>query len=669
MKSSLNRLSKESSLYLLQHAENPVHWFPWGEEAFEKAKSENKLVLISIGYSSCHWCHVMERECFEDVEVAEVMNRYFVCIKVDREERPDVDQIYMNALQLMSGQGGWPLNCFTLADGRPIYGGTYFPKERWISVLQHLNALFNDELEKVKTYAEKLTHGIQLSDQIIPDEKHEFSLGLLNETISKWRTRWDQIEGGPNHAPKFPLPNNYQFLLRYGCITNDASVLSHVKLTLDKMAKGGIYDQLGGGFMRYSTDMIWKVPHFEKMLYDNAQLISLYSEAYRYFKDEHYKEIIKETISFCKREWWRDGAFYASTDADSEGVEGKFYVWTKNEFEKLTTEKYPWAKDYYNLNSLGYWEDDFYILLRRENDEYWAKKNKCSVSEFKSQVKELKAVLLSSRQNRIFPVTDTKQITSWNAMMLSALCDAWKALSDPEYLEMAVELAHTILRKALRSDGGLNHLLSEEGTIINGFLEDYAAAIEAFISLFEISSDVTWLKRAETWMKYTLQYFYDSSSHLFYFTSSFDRQLIARKTEFTDNVTPSPNSSLAKSLYYLSVYLDIPDYLEKAQLMLKTVAGQAVSYGAGFSNWLQLYLNRVYSSYELVITGNQYKEQLTEFFTEYYPQVRVAAALDASELTLFKNRFKKNQSLLYLCQNNSCKLPVETMQEIFSQLK
>ncbi|MDZ7848883.1 MAG: DUF255 domain-containing protein [Owenweeksia sp.] len=369
MSTSKNNLNQESSPYLLQHANNPVHWQPWGDEAFEKARAENKLVIISIGYSSCHWCHVMAHECFEDSAVAELMNKNFVSIKVDREERPDVDQIYMTALQLMSGRGGWPLNVVTLPDGRPVWGGTYLPKDSWMQALQQLHKIHGQNPEKMEEYASRLTEGIQQAELVQLNESDpDFSRADADSMFHNWQADFDREEGGPNHAPKFPLPNNYEFLLQYGHLSEKNQALAQVVLTLNKMAWGGIYDQVGGGFARYSTDARWIVPHFEKMLYDNAQLISLYAKAYQKFNDAQYASIVRESITWLDREMTGpDGEFYAALDADSEGEEGKFYVWSEAELQQIIPDaQWDDFTDYYNLTK-GRWEE--HIILVRSGVE------------------------------------------------------------------------------------------------------------------------------------------------------------------------------------------------------------------------------------------------------------------------------------------------------------
>ncbi|WP_157624332.1 thioredoxin domain-containing protein, partial [Sunxiuqinia dokdonensis] len=434
-----NELIYETSPYLLQHAHNPVNWMPWGDKALSQARRENKLLLISIGYAACHWCHVMEHESFEDPEVARVMNQHFVCIKVDREERPDVDQIYMSAVQLMTQRGGWPLNAIALPDGRPIWGGTYFQKEVWINALEQIQAYHHQNPERTLEYAERLSEGIRESN-LVPISKNSqlVELDQLKEAVQRWKPNFDRQEGGSQGAPKFMMPNNLQFLLRWAHQANDLETQDHVENTLDKMAMGGIYDQLGGGFARYSTDTQWKVPHFEKMLYDNAQLLSVYAQAFQKTQKPLYHEVVEQTIEFLKRELLSpENGFYSSLDADSEGEEGKFYVWQKSELQDLLGDDFPLFSDYYQVNETGYWEEGNYILLRKQVDETFAKKHELSLEELKQKISKWHKILLPAREQRIRPGLDDKILTSWNALAISGLVDAYQAFGNAEYLELA----------------------------------------------------------------------------------------------------------------------------------------------------------------------------------------------------------------------------------------
>jgi len=515
-----NHLINESSPYLLQHAHNPVDWYPWGEEALKKAKDENKILLISIGYAACHWCHVMEHESFENEEVAKLMNEYFVPIKVDREERPDIDQIYMSAVQLMTGSGGWPLNCFALPDGRPFYGGTYFPKQNWLTILQKVYDEYKTNPAKVEEFANKLTTGVKQSELIsYNSQAPAFSISLLDETVEKWANNFDNKEGGPNRAPKFPIPNNYHFLLRYYYHKQDQEILDHVLLTLNKMAFGGIYDQLGGGFARYSTDKVWKAPHFEKMLYDNGQLVSLYSEAYQLTKDPLYKQIVYETIEFIQRELTSpEFGFYSSLDADSEGEEGKFYVWTRNELEEILGDDESLFSEYYNVTYNGNWEHYNNILLRKKTDKQFADKHKISVKELRQKLTSAKEAVFKVRSKRIRPGLDDKILTEWNALMLKGYVDAYRAFNDDKFLKIALKNAKFIVENMM--DGSrLDRNFKNGKSTINGYLSDYSFTIEAFIALYEATFDEAWLMKAKELMDYAIKHFYDAGSNMFYFTS------------------------------------------------------------------------------------------------------------------------------------------------------
>ena len=665
-----NKLIEETSPYLLQHAHNPVDWYPWGEEALNKAKEENKLLLISIGYSSCHWCHVMEHESFEDSTVAALMNEKFVSIKIDREERPDIDQIYMSAIQLMTGRGGWPLNCFALPDGRPIYGGTYYPKAQWMQLLNDLPATYQQEPQKVLEYAENLTKGVQNSELVELNTKPaSFVQKQLDELVAKWSLSFDNKEGGPNRAPKFPIPNNYEYLLKHAVIQDNEDVKNHVFLTLDKMALGGIYDQAGGGFARYSTDIKWKVPHFEKMLYDNAQLLSLYSKAYQLSKKQLYADVVAETIAFLEREMMSsDGAFYSALDADSEGEEGKFYVWNKQELDSILGEDMDLATKLYNINSQGLWEHGNYILLRDLDDEQYAEKHKLDLAELRTAKERIKSKLMARREARIRPGLDDKSLTSWNALLISGLCHSYDAFGNEKWLQHAERLAELILTKCKRDDGGLFHNYKSGQASINGYLEDYSFMIEGLLDLYQVTFKESYLKEAQALADYTLAHFSDERSGMFFFTSDIDPPLIARKTEVTDNVIPASNSSMAKGLFLLGHLNYNEKFLEIAEQMLNNVANKMETYPAGYSNWAQLMLGFTKPYQEIVITGEGALVKRKEFGQHFIPNRAFLGAKKSSDLPLLEGKFF-DSTTIFVCQNRTCQLPVEEVSEALQQLK
>ena len=656
-----NALINESSPYLLQHAHNPVNWLPWGDAAFDKAKKENKLVLISIGYSSCHWCHVMEHESFENETVAKLMNDYFVCIKVDREERPDVDQIYMTAVQLMTGSGGWPLNCFTLPDARPVFGGTYYPKDQWTSILKNLYTTYTEDPQKMLDYADNLTTGIQQSELIeSPASPSLFTINKLDELAKIWKPNFDIKNGGMNRAPKFPIPNNYDYLMQYGHYKKDQDILNQVDLTLTKMAHGGIYDQIGGGFSRYSTDMKWKAPHFEKMMYDNAQLVSLYSKAYQRTKNPLYKNIVYETLNWVEREMTtKEGAFYSALDADSEGEEGKFYVWSKSELkETLTDSEYVTLKDYYEINPKGLWEGH-YILLRDGEKEY-------SEDEY-SKLKPITEKLLLKRAKRIRPGLDDKALTAWNAMMLNGYCEAYSVFNDTKFLDAALKNAKWLLKKQTKKDGSLFHTFKNGESKIDGFLDDYAFTITAYLALYEVTFDEKWLTEAKKLTDYSITHFEDEKSGMFYFTSNSGGSLIARKMEINDNVIPASNSQMAIVLFKLGTLLNNKTYISKSKQMLSNVYDDMTSYPSGYSNWSILALNLTNPFYEVAITGDEWSTKLTELNSHYIPNKLIMGGTK-SDLELLEGKFL-NETTLFVCQHGSCQMPTSKTSVAVSQMK
>ncbi|HEY1041078.1 MAG TPA: thioredoxin domain-containing protein [Bacteroidia bacterium] len=663
-----NSLIHETSPYLLQHAHNPVQWHPWNEETLEKAKRENKLMLISIGYSACHWCHVMEHESFEDEAVAAIMNEHFINIKIDREERPDIDQIYMSAVQLMTQHGGWPLNCIALPDGRPIYGGTYFPKERWMHVLKSISDIHLNDYDKVASYAAELTKGMLKSESIYKGEAEgELTKEALQKSVRNWKQLFDQEEGGMSRAPKFPLPNNYLFMLHYAHLAKDNELMKHLHFTLQKMAFGGIYDQLGGGFARYSVDAEWKVPHFEKMLYDNAQLVTLYSQAYRQTKNELYRQVVFDTVAFVERELMhKDGYLYSALDADSEGEEGKFYVWQKDEIDSLLNGKtLELFSEFFNINDIGYWEHDNYILLRKETEHQFCLRKQISEAELNKELKKAKQILFAVREKRVRPGLDDKTLCSWNALMITAYCEAYKAFGEKHFLNRAEATCNFIDSKMMKGDALLHSYKNGEAKI-NGFLEDYAFVIEGYLNLYEVSGVEDWLKKASELNSYALEHFYDEVSGFFYFTSDEDEGLIMRKTEISDNVIPASNSQMARNMFKLHHYLYVPHLGDKAKKMCFKLQDEISHYVSGYSNWAMLACELLFPYKEIAIVGNNASAALEQLNKHYLPNCLFAIGKNKSELPLLKDRYMEGKTLIYVCENNTCQLPVESEKETLS---
>ncbi len=654
-----NQLINESSPYLLQHSHNPVNWYPWGEEALDKAKKENKLIIVSIGYSACHWCHVMEHESFEDENIAQFMNDHFIAIKVDREERPDIDQVYMNAVQLITGGGGWPLNCITLPDGRPIYGGTYFTKSQWLNMLKQVSEFVKQNPDKTKEQAELLTNGIQSQERIYTNpEQAKFSLNDLNTIFSNWKTNIDTIQGGHKRAPKFPLPIGYQYLLHYNYLSQDQEALEAVTTTLNKMADGGIYDQIGGGFARYSTDEMWKVPHFEKMLYDNAQLVSLYSAAYQKTRDPYYKIIVNETLNFIQRELTsEDGGFYSSLDADSEGIEGKFYVWKMSEIRNILGKKADLICDYYSITEKGNWENGNNILFKTNSDKKTADKYKTTESALAERISEAKNLLLQERENRIRPGLDDKILTSWNSLMLKAYIDAYRVFDNKEYLLAALKNAEFIISEMKLKDYRLYRNYKEGKASINGFLDDYAFSISAFIALYQATFEEKWLVHAKRLADYVTNHFNDKNSQMFFYTSDIDPALIARKMEISDNVIPSANSEMAKNLFVLGHYFYDDNLIKKSRTMLNNVKQNTKEGGAYYANWDILMAWFAAEPYEVAIVGNDFEAIRKEFDRFYLPMAFLSGGKNEGTLSLLKSKLIKNQTTIYVCKNKECKLP------------
>jgi len=658
-----NKLIDETSPYLLQHAHNPVNWYPWGEEALQKAKTETKLILVSVGYSACHWCHVMEHESFEDVEVARVMNEHFVCIKVDREERPDVDQIYMNAVHLMRGQGGWPLNCFAMPDGRPVFGGTYFPKNQWLQTLNTLHQSFQEDPQKFEEYAQNLLNGIAQSEMILQEKNTDlFGLDDVHEIQKNIAKSFDMKEGGFGGAPKFPFPVGLEFIQSYAQIFQVEKSRKFIELTLDKMAMGGIYDQIGGGFARYSVDKVWLVPHFEKMLYDNGQLVSLYAKAYQLNPKALYKKTIEQSLEFIEKELsHNEGGFYSALDADSEGVEGKFYVWTKQEIEQVLGDQSKLYCEAYDISEEGNWERSN-ILNRKKSFTELTRKFQFTEEELILELEKASRKLMQARSKRIRPGLDDKILTSWNALMQMGYLDAFAALNQLEYLEKAEKNAHFIWSKLSNQKGKLFRTYKNGVAKIDAFLDDYALFLRSLVRLYQLTFNKKYLDWTELILQYTLNQFYHTSSSMFYYTEK-DESLVARKMELSDNVIPAANSIMAHNLMDLGLIFSKDEWIELSRTMLVNMQDQLKKGQIYYANWDLLLMRHLQPAKEVVIMGEKSVElsrKLQQHFT--FNTVFLGSSSEAY-LGAMENRFVEGKTLIYVCKNKSCKLPVSSVDE------
>ena len=670
----MNKLQSETSPYLLQHATNPVHWNAWNKESLATAVENNKLIIISIGYSACHWCHVMEHESFEDQDVAHTMNSHFINIKVDREERPDVDAVYMKAVQIMTNRGGWPLNVVTLPDGRPIWGGTYFRKEEWISTLEQLQQLYQTNPDKMIDYAEKLHQGIE-SLGIVENNISNTTLDqkAIEPLVDKWIKSFDLEFGGMARAPKFMMPNNYQFLLRYGYQTKNEKLLDFVNLTLTKMAYGGLFDTVDGGFSRYSVDMKWHVPHFEKMLYDNGQLVSLYADAYKLTKNELYKQVIEKTLAFVSRELSNgEGGFFCALDADSLNEhnaleEGAFYVWKKEELQKLLKEDFDLFSQVFNINDFGYWEESNFVLIQNQSLEALATLNQISVTALQTKKKTWEKLLFTEREKRSKPRLDDKSLTSWNAIMGKGFVDAYKALGNENYLKTALQNADFILNCLLTSQGNLLHSYKDKNSTINGYLEDYCFVIDFFIALYQITLNEDWLHKAKALTDYSFDHFYDEKKQFFSFTSNLDASLITKHFETEDNVIPASNSVMANNLFKLSIYFNNSYYEKIVSQLLKNII-PTIDYPSAYSNWLTVFLNYSHQNKELAVCGEEALKYCSEINRKYLPHIIIAGSTLPTILPFLKDRFTGSDMQFYVCQEQTCLLPTSNYEDIILEL-
>jgi uncharacterized protein YyaL (SSP411 family) len=655
-----NRLINSTSPYLLQHSHNPVDWYEWGTEALSKAAAENKPILVSIGYSACHWCHVMERESFENYSTAAIMNTNFVCIKVDREERPDVDQVYMEAVQAMGVNGGWPLNVFLTPDQKPFYGGTYFPPQNWQSVLTQIAGAFKQRRDEINKSAEEIANHLNRTDlqRFASDPSSEFNPSVLDHMFKTLESRFDTEYGGMDKAPKFVMPTIWMFLLRYYKISGHAEALDMVTITLREMTRAGLYDIAGGGFARYSVDGEWFAPHFEKMLYDNAQLLSLYSEMHRVTREDFYKSVVYETFEWLTREMTHpEGGFYSALDADSEGIEGKFYTWTEAEAKQALGDDFHEAAAYFNITPEGNWEHGQNILMRDVN---------LSADE---KTGRWKTKLMDARAKRIRPGLDDKILAGWNAMMIKGLTDAYASFGDKKFIDAAVRCA-TFLEKKMIVNERLHRSYKEKLSPTEGFLEDYAFMIQAYTALYQCTADESWIVKAKGMCEYVMDAFYDPSDGFFYYTSSHAEKLIARKKEIFDNVIPASNSVMAMNLLMLGTMFDINSWKETATKMTASMLKTAEAEPAYLSNWGICMAAMTKGLAEIAIVGPRSDEFLQKFSLQFLPFALIQSTKGSSTLPLLGDKKQAdNATTVYVCYNRTCQLPVHSVDEALGQLK
>ncbi len=668
-----NRLIKEKSPYLLQHACNPVNWYAWGKEALQQAKTENKPIIVSIGYSACHWCHVMRRESFENQKIAQLMNAYFVCIKVDREERPDIDQVYMEAIQIMGIQGGWPLNIFLMPDAKPFYGGTYFHPKQWKNMLWQINRAFQKSYAEIAESSENFAREIatsKLQYYGLNNDVPRVDFSTLKTMYKNLSAQFDTQHGGIGNAPKFPLPVIYTFLLRYYTLTKNREALDHTILTLNRISVGGIYDQIGGGFARYSVDEYWFVPHFEKMLYDNGQLISLYAEAYQITKIPYYRQIIEGSVTCLKEEFLNpQGSFYAALDADSEGMEGKFYVWKADEIKDLLKEDTSIFNDFYHVKQQGNWENGYNILFARPIDESLSEKYKIDQEQLKTQLQAYKKILKTERQKRVKPALDNKILAAWNGIVLKGLANIYAALGKPEYLELAKKNAYFLSENMTHPNGRLFRNYHKNQANLRAYLEDYANVIQGYISLYEVCFEEKWLKEAGKLIDYAMKNLYDARENMFFFTDSTAPALIARTKELFDQAIPSSNSVMATNLYRFGTMMNKDSYIKVAQQMLGRIEKILPKAIKDLANWACLYTYLLEESLTIIIIGKDYQQYALNINAYFIPNKIIMASATANDLPLLKGKQAiDGKTTVYVCRNRTCLLPVHTVEEAIDQV-
>jgi uncharacterized protein YyaL (SSP411 family) len=607
-----NRLKNETSVYLRNHAHQKIDWYPWCEEAFERAKKENKMIFISIGFSACHWCHELSRNCFDNEAIAQTLNRYYINIKVDREERPDVDLFYMNAVEIITNSSGWPVSCFLLPDGLPVYGGTYFPPDQFLEMILGLQFTYENDYEKLEEIGTELIEIMKESNIIEKRPIEKISVENLNLIVETWRRKFDNNNGGTLGAPKFPLPISLMFMLNSGYYLDDPLLTSYVERTLTNIAKGGIYDQLRGGFFRYAEDLAWKRPHFEKMLYDNALLIAAYSLAYRNKPNPLFKEVIEDTVHFMKLRLSKNNMYHSSIDAEIENIEGEYYTWNISELRNILNDEYEFIADYFGLRDTKKQN----VLFINMSEEALANKYGLSLTECHIKIKRIKKHLLEIRERRERPNIDSKIIAGWNALFLSGLCEAYRSFGDSYLLEIAQDIATALAANYIQSDYRMFRICENKTP---AFLDDYAFTITAFLRLYRITGNQTYHTTMKGLVDYVFKHFYDEKTGMFFFTDDSTPSIIPRMMDFIDKAYPSSNSVMAKALIYLSLMDNNQYYHEVAIQMLNNMKDQMPGAGPYIAYWANILFYELFQPIVVFIP----KEHLIDLFSHFVPNLFV----------------------------------------------
>ncbi len=661
----MNKLSNEKSLYLKQHSTNPVDWMPWNQSALKLASEKNKLLIISVGYSSCHWCHVMEEETFSDEQAAEIMNSKFINIKVDREERPDIDELYMKSLVLMTGSGGWPMNIIALPDGSPIWGGTYLPKENWITILNQISDLYNERYDDVLEYSVRLKEGLSPKKIINYEIKESELFSQIRDASDFAYKSLDTDNGGLKSNQKFHLPSLIDFFQKGSYHFKERKYLEFTDLTLKNIAYGGINDHVDGGLHRYTVDSIWHIPHFEKMLYDNAQMLSVFSRAYKRNNDKVYKKLIDDIFNFLENNLTGDnGLIFSSISAVTEigknKIEGDYYVWDKDEIKDILQEDFDLFKEYFNLNQDGLWEKNKYVLKRINDDDFFTKKYNMSSKKLKSVISESIIKLRKSKEKREKPIIDKKVLTAWNALTVIGMSNAFQSTGEKKFIEKAVDIVYAIEENLINNDLTVKRSLSISNENIL-FLEDYSYLISAYLSLYQSTFNYDFIDKADALSKKAIAIFADKNSSFLKFSS--DQSLLFSENLFVnqDGVVPSANSVMCKNLFLLSHHTGNRDFLNIGKSMLNEISNQLISNPLDYMNWLSVSLDYYDKFYEVVISGKKSIEMAKEINSIYLPNILIATSKKDSEKYLLKNRYIKGENLIYVCVNNTCKYPVNNV--------